>query len=50
MWRIMKTIINKIIAITIVNRIIPAGGYADVKMPWRAFQGKNNVYIKVIRQ
>jgi len=32
------------------NISIPAGGYADVKMPWRAFQGKNNVYIRVIRQ
>jgi subtilase family serine protease len=27
---------------------IPPGGYADVKMPWRALQGKNSICISVL--
>jgi hypothetical protein len=29
---------------------IPAGGYADIKMPWIAQKGKNNMYIQVREQ
>jgi hypothetical protein len=27
--------------------IIPAGGYADIKMPWIAVKGKNEIEIVV---
>ncbi|MFW6119883.1 MAG: CARDB domain-containing protein [Petrotogales bacterium] len=26
---------------------IPSGGYADIRMPWIAYKGKNKLYIKV---
>jgi hypothetical protein len=29
------------------NITIPAGGYADIKMPWIAVKGKNEVNIVV---
>ncbi|GAH08373.1 unnamed protein product, partial [marine sediment metagenome] len=29
---------------------IPAGGYADIKMPWLSVKGKNDLHITVSEQ
>jgi hypothetical protein len=33
-----------------VKVTIPAGGYADIKIPWTAVKGKNKILIKAVEK